>query len=73
MMLMFYTLLFGNSMMRGRINLLCLIIIPGVSVSASVFTITAMSLDRYIAIRHPMSRKIITRRTTTKVSHIPNN
>ncbi|GFG31518.1 hypothetical protein Cfor_05628, partial [Coptotermes formosanus] len=36
-----------------------------VSVGASVFTITAMSIDRYMAIRHPMAfRKIFNRSTT---------
>jgi hypothetical protein len=46
----------------------CFLLRTGVAVSASVFTITAMSIDRYLAIRHPMSRKIINRRTTRKVS-----
>ncbi len=46
----------------------CFLLLTGVAVSASVFTITAMSIDRYLAIRHPMSRKIINRRTTRKVS-----
>ncbi|KAE8748391.1 hypothetical protein FOCC_FOCC004823 [Frankliniella occidentalis] len=37
----------------------------GVSVSASVFTITAMSIDRYLAIRHPMAfRKVFNRKST---------
>lgn len=37
----------------------------GVSVGASVFTITAMSIDRYLAIRHPMAFRKIFNRTTT--------
>ncbi|XP_049790167.1 galanin receptor type 2-like [Schistocerca nitens] len=42
--------------------------IQGVAVGASVFTITAMSIDRYLAIRHPMAfRKIFNRRTTIAV------
>ncbi|KAJ4428934.1 hypothetical protein ANN_25930 [Periplaneta americana] len=36
-----------------------------VSVGASVFTITAMSIDRYLAIRHPMAFRKIFNRTTT--------
>lgn len=40
----------------------------GVSVSASIFTITAMSIDRYLAIRHPMAfRKVFNRKSTTIV------
>jgi len=43
----------------------------GVSVGASVFTITAMSIDRYMAIRHPMAfRKVFNRSTTLFVSII---
>jgi hypothetical protein len=46
-----------------------LALISGVSVGASVFTITAMSIDRYLAIRHPMAfRKIFNRTTTLFVS-----
>ncbi len=37
--------------------------------SASVFTITAMSIDRYLAIRHPMAfRKVFNRKSTIFVS-----
>ncbi|KAJ1519704.1 hypothetical protein ONE63_004965 [Megalurothrips usitatus] len=40
----------------------------GVSVSASIFTITAMSIDRYLAIRHPMAfRKVFNRKSTIVV------
>ncbi|XP_069678709.1 QRFP-like peptide receptor [Periplaneta americana] len=39
--------------------------LQGVSVGASVFTITAMSIDRYLAIRHPMAFRKIFNRTTT--------
>jgi hypothetical protein len=50
----------------------CLTLISGVSVGASVFTITAMSIDRYLAIRHPMAfRKIFNKTTTLFVSIIP--
>ncbi|KDR22267.1 Orexin receptor type 1, partial [Zootermopsis nevadensis] len=43
--------------------------LQGVSVGASVFTITAMSIDRYLAIRHPMAfRKIFNKTTTLFVS-----
>jgi hypothetical protein len=49
----------------------CLTLISGVSVGASVFTITAMSIDRYLAIRHPMAfRKIFNKTTTLFVSII---
>jgi hypothetical protein len=42
--------------------------LQGVSVGASVFTITAMSIDRYMAIRHPMAfRKVFNRSTTLLV------
>ncbi|OXA57810.1 neuropeptide FF receptor 2 [Folsomia candida] len=40
----------------------------GVAVGASVFTLTAMSLDRYLAIRHPLKRKnFVTKKLTLKV------
>ncbi|KAJ9590229.1 hypothetical protein L9F63_016649, partial [Diploptera punctata] len=39
--------------------------LQGVSVGASVFTITAMSIDRYLAIRHPMAFGKIFNKTTT--------
>ena len=43
----------------------------GVAVGASVFTITAMSIDRYLAIRYPMAfRKIFNRKTTILVSKL---
>ncbi|XP_066601922.1 orexin receptor type 2-like isoform X2 [Prorops nasuta] len=39
--------------------------LQGVSVAASVFTITAMSIDRYLAIRSPIAfRRIFNRRST---------
>ncbi|XP_054275678.1 orexin receptor type 2-like [Macrosteles quadrilineatus] len=39
--------------------------LQGVSVGASVFTITAMSIDRYLAIRHSMAfRKVFNRKST---------
>ncbi|CAL8102227.1 unnamed protein product [Orchesella dallaii] len=41
--------------------------LQGVAVTSGVFTITAMSLDRYMAIRHPMSRKIINRPRARKI------
>ncbi|XP_071448613.1 orexin receptor type 2-like [Hetaerina americana] len=42
--------------------------LQGVSVGASVFTITAMSIDRYLAIRHPMAfRKVFNRKSTLMV------
>lgn len=41
----------------------------GVSVGASVFTIAAMSIDRYLAIEHSMSfRKVLNRKSTIYVS-----
>lgn len=44
-------------------------VVSGVSVSASIFTITAMSIDRYLAIRHPMAfRKVFNRKSTIIVS-----
>lgn len=37
----------------------------GVAVAASVFTITAMSIDRYLAIRSPMAfRRVFNRKST---------
>ncbi|XP_068082551.1 galanin receptor 2b-like [Anabrus simplex] len=41
--------------------------LQGVSVGASVFTITAMSIDRCLAIRHPMAFRKIFSRTTTLI------
>ncbi|XP_033610808.1 neuropeptide FF receptor 2 isoform X3 [Cryptotermes secundus] len=53
--------------MKGpaRVAILCLLCCSRVSVGASVFTITAMSIDRYLAIRHPMAFRKIFNRTTT--------
>lgn len=43
-------------------------IVAGVAVAASVFTITAMSIDRYLAIRSPMAfRRVFNRRSTVLV------
>lgn len=43
-------------------------VFAGVSVGASVFTITAMSIDRYLAIRHSMAfRKVFNRKSTIYV------
>lgn len=40
----------------------------GVAVAASVFTISAMSIDRYLAIRSPMAfRRVFNRRSTVLV------
>jgi len=48
-----------------------LLIFIGVSVGASVFTIAAMSIDRYLAIEHSMSfRKVLNRKSTIYVSWI---
>jgi len=45
------------------------ILFIGVSVGASVFTIAAMSIDRYLAIEHSMSfRKVLNRKSTIYVS-----
>ena len=41
-----------------NINSLCLFS-PGVAVASSVFTIMILSVDRYLAIRHPMTFRII--------------
>ncbi|RLU16307.1 hypothetical protein DMN91_012067 [Ooceraea biroi] len=42
--------------------------LQGVAVAASVFTITAMSIDRYLAIRNPMAfRRVFNRRSTVLV------
>ncbi|CAB3372966.1 Hypothetical predicted protein [Cloeon dipterum] len=42
--------------------------LQGVSVGASVFTITVMSIDRYLAIRRPIAfRKVFNRRSTIMV------
>lgn len=47
------------------------ILFIGVSVGASVFTIAAMSIDRYLAIEHSMSfRKVLNRKSTIYVSLI---
>ena len=40
-------------------------IFTGVAVAASVFTITAMSIDRYLAIRSPIAfRRVFNRKST---------
>ncbi|KAK9309624.1 hypothetical protein QLX08_000837 [Tetragonisca angustula] len=42
--------------------------LQGVAVAASVFTITAMSIDRYLAIRNPIAfRRVFNRRSTVLV------
>lgn len=58
-----------------KVNIKCItefmieILSIGVSVGASVFTIAAMSIDRYLAIEHSMSfRKVLNRKSTIYVS-----
>jgi hypothetical protein len=54
--------------MKIKINNLHLSLFAGVSVGASVFTITVMSIDRYLAIQHPIAfRKVFNRRSTIMV------
>jgi hypothetical protein len=54
--------------MSIKLNTLHLSLFTGVSVGASVFTITVMSIDRYLAIQHPIAfRKVFKRRSAIMV------
>jgi len=54
--------------MNIKLNTWHLSLFTGVSVGASVFTITVMSIDRYLAIQHPIAfRKVFNRRSAIMV------
>ncbi|XP_014486051.1 PREDICTED: orexin receptor type 1-like isoform X2 [Dinoponera quadriceps] len=60
----------AKSMLWSHGELMCKLssYLQGVAVAASVFTITAMSIDRYLAIRSPMAfRRVFNRKSTVLV------
>ena len=48
-----------NPFVRSKVSRLCHSFIVGVAVTASIFTLTALSVDRYLAIKAPLSLRRI--------------